>query len=513
MSERFTRYASVEHLQSGLRRSAVRGGAATLSAQGVALVLHILSTAVLARLLVPDDFGLVAIAAAIIGVVLIIKDAGFAQAVVQRPEITHEQVSVLFWMNVGLSLAAAAVCAALAPILQLIYGYDQLVGIMLAMAGAVFIGSLAGIHRALMQRQMRLTSLSGAQVTALAGSIAIAVALAWAGAGYWALVAMQISRMAIEAAWVFIVCPWVPGLPRRGTGAGGMARFGAYMIGHSVIAYGGRNFDNLLVGGFLGAAVLGQYTRAYALLLFPIQQITGPVGRVAVPTLSRLVQLNNDRYIATYTRLVRLMAMVAIPGVATLIAIAHPLVRVLLGEGWALVPPTFQWLGLAAMVQPLTGTLSWLMIAEGRAKEQFYYSCIYFVLLMACFLIATPFGIIVLAAAYGITGVLIRSPLAVWLVLRRSPVGIPAFYRACAPGALAGLLAFVAGTGAVWLTTELPDAARVIIGAAAGGFAALLAYAIVPNWRTFLLHTRTWAKELKPGPKPGPKPAVSEPDA
>ena len=469
--------------------------------------MHIISTAILGRLLIDDDFGLVSLVASFIGVILIIKDAGFAQAVVQRDAITHEQVSTLFWLNIAMSLLMAAACAAMAPVMVMLFKRPELFNITLAMALAAFLGSFGGIHRALMQRQMRLASLSMSQITSQVGSIAIAVAMAATGFGYWALVGMQVSRVAIDSLWVFIACQWLPGMPRRGTGAGGMARFGAYMIGHSLIAYGGRNLDNLLVGGWHGTAVLGQYTRAYGLLLMPIQQITAPIGRVAIPTLSRLVNTDQQRYARIYVRLITLMAMVAMPGVASLMASADPLILTLLGDGWAQVPDTFRWLGLAAIAQPLTGTLSWLMIAEGRAKEQFWYSCIYFVLLLACFLFATPFGIVILAMAYGLSGIMIRSPLAVFLVLRRSPVGVAAFYKAIAPGAVAAGLAYTAGSLVVWLCNGAPAPVALAAGLGASGLAAGSCYMLVAPWRTRLLGARGWLKELKTGKAAKAEPA------
>lgn len=475
----------------------MRGGAFTLGAQFASLAMHIVSTAILSRLLIDDDFGLVALVASFIGVILIVKDAGFAQSVVQRDAITHEQVSTLFWLNIALSLLAAGICAGLAPVMVALFGRPELLLITMSMAAAAFVGSFGGIHRAMMQRQMRLGSLSMSQMTAQGGSIAIAALLAWWGFGYWALVAMQFSRVAIDVLWVLVACRWLPGPPRRGTGAGGMARFGAYMIGHSLISYGGRNLDNLLVGGWLGTAMLGQYTRAYGLLLMPIQQFTAPLGRVAIPTLSRLVNTDRERYARVYLRLLGLLAMVTIPMVATLMAAAHPLVRTLLGPGWEYVPETFRWLGLAAIAQPLTGTLSWLMLAEGRAKEQFWYSCIYFALLLACFLAATPFGIIVLAMAYGLSGIFLRSPLAAFLVLRRSPVGLAGFAKALVPGMVAAALAYAAGSLAVWAMSGSPSPVVLTAALAASGTSAGACYMLVTPWRQRLLGSRQWLKELR----------------
>lgn len=518
MTRRFEKYASVSHLEKGLHGSAVRGGVWTLSAQMVSLVLQIASTAVLARLLLPDDFGLVALVASFIGVILIVKDAGFAQAVVQQGDIDHAQISTLFWLNLALSVVVAALCAAAAPLMVLLYHRWELMAITLAMAVAAFAGSFGGIHRALMQRQMRLRSLSIAQIAALAGSILVAVVMAKAGYGYWSLVGMQLARVWIDTAWVLAACRWIPGAPSRRAGAGGMARSGGYMIGHSLIAYGGRNLDNLLVGGWLGTAMLGQYTRAYGLLLMPVQQVTAPIGRVAVPTLSRLVTSDPARYRRTYARLVMLMAMVTMPGIAALMASAEPLIEVLLGPGWTLVAPTFQWLGLAAIAQPITGTLSWLTLAEGRSKEQFWYSTLYFALLLACFLAATPFGIVALAAAYGVTGILLRSPLGVWLVLRKSPVGVAAFYRAIVPGLAAGIASFVAGTLATNAVPHASHPIRLTLGLCTSALAVGLCYALISPWRNAILHTRSWLKELRPGrprptrpptPPPQPQPARS----
>ncbi|MGD0900434.1 MAG: oligosaccharide flippase family protein, partial [Thermoguttaceae bacterium] len=156
-------FFSTAHLRDGLKGRSVRGGAASLVGQVAYFLMRLGSMAVLARILTPGDFGLVAMATAITGFVEMFKDAGLSLATVQRAEITHAQVSILFWINVALSAGLMLLVAAIAPAVAWFYGDSRLIAITLVVAGAFLFGGVGIQHAALLRRQMRFGTLATVQ--------------------------------------------------------------------------------------------------------------------------------------------------------------------------------------------------------------------------------------------------------------------------------------------------------------------------------------------------------------
>lgn len=417
MSERFQRFANTDHLDRSLKRSTVRGAAATFGAQWSSLVLQVGSTAVLARLLEPDSFGLVAMVSSIVAIVLALKDSGLVDPVVQNQELTHEQCSWLFWANAALMGSLSVICLALAPLLQLIYGRSEVIGISVVFAALIAVSGISNVHRALMRRQMRLGELAIEQVVVFGLSIAGGIAAAAYGLGYWSLVIMQGIRMVGDAIWVATRCPWIPGLPLRGTGARGVLGSGAWFSASTVLSQAGRNADNVLLGIFQGAASLGQYTRAYALLLLPLQQISAPFARVAIPALAK-AQGDRDRFQRAYFMMLFPLSFMVLPMTATLIVIAEPLTLVLLGPGWEEVPGIFRWLGFAALAQSITTTYSWIWIARGESRKFFRMNLVFNFSAICGFIIGSLHSGLMLAIIYSAVVVLIHFPFATFYGLR-----------------------------------------------------------------------------------------------
>src|ERR1017187_2450565 len=175
-----------------LKEKTIRGGLARLCAQGADFTLRLVSLMVLARLLGPKDFGLVGMVTALTGVLIMFRDFGLSAAAIQRPIVTEEQTSTLFWINVFVGVVLGLLTVAMAPIIAAFYHEPRLVGVTAALASS-FIFNAAGVqHQALLQRQMRFTALAIISTISLIVSTAIAIGGALAGYGYWALVAMTV---------------------------------------------------------------------------------------------------------------------------------------------------------------------------------------------------------------------------------------------------------------------------------------------------------------------------------
>lgn len=388
---RHDHHFATDHLIGDLKGRSVRGGAVTLTSQAIKFVLQMGSTMVLARLLSPNDFGLIAMVTAITGFVAMFKDAGLSMATVQRENITHGQVSTLFWINLGLSAAVMLVVAAMAPLIAGLYSESRLVWVTLALACTMMFGGCSVQHQALLQRQMRFRALAVVDIASMIGGTLVAIAMALMGCGYWALVGLTAATSLLNAAMVWQQCGWRPGPPMRHCGTGPMLMYGGNLTGFNAINYWARNADNMLIGWYWGAGPLGLYSKAYGLLMLPIRQINGPLTAVMVPALSRR-QVDPAAYRRMYRRAITSLALAGMPLVGFLYVAADEIVRLVLGPRFIDAVPMFRALSIAAFVGTTNVAPGWLYITLGHTHRQLKWSIISTPLLLACMAGALPLG-------------------------------------------------------------------------------------------------------------------------
>ena len=278
---------AVRHAMKDLKERTIRGGLARMCAQAATFLLGIGSLMVLARLLDPKDFGLVGMVTAFTGVLGMFRDFGLSSASVQRVNVTEEQISTLFWINLGWWILGLLI-AAMAPAIAAFYHEPRLFGVTLVLA-AGFILNAAGVqHGAILQRHMRFTALAVINTVSAIVGTAIAIGGAKAGYGYWALVAMAVASPLTSTILVWLATAWVPGMPHRRTGIRSMMHYGGTLTLYGLIGYVATNLQNVLLGRFWGADAIGIYGRAYRLVNIPTESLNGVVGEVAFPALARI---------------------------------------------------------------------------------------------------------------------------------------------------------------------------------------------------------------------------------
>lgn len=432
------RYFRTDHLNADLKKRSVRGGAVTLVAQACKFTLQMGSTVILARLLAPQDYGLVGMVTAVTGFVALFKDMGLSMATIQKAEINHRQISNLFWVNIAVSLVLTLVTCAIAPVVALFYNEPRLTLITIVSAIGFLFGGLTVQHQALLNRQMRFTALAAIDIAAMCFGVLSAVALAWYGAGYWALVVMQIAIAIGQMGGVWLLCSWRPSLPTRNSGVRSLLVFGGNITGFNVINYFSRNLDNILIGRYWGAQQLGLYAKAYQLLLMPLQQINAPIAAVALPALSRLAEVP-DRYRVAYLRILEKLTMLTMPGIVFTIATSDWLVWLLLGSQWMEASRIFSLLAIVALTQPVANTTGWLFVTQGRTQHMLQWGLVGGSLAIASIIAGLPWGAVGVAASYSISGLCIRTPLLFWFVGRAGSVRAGDLYRTLAPSAVASL--------------------------------------------------------------------------
>ncbi|MEM6561923.1 MAG: oligosaccharide flippase family protein, partial [Planctomycetota bacterium] len=255
-----------------LRKSAVRGGAWAALAQGCNFLAGFVSTIFLARLLTPGDYGLIAMAAAFTGLATLLRDFGIVHAIVQTPTLSHAQAGALFWLNAALALVIGSIIGALAPLMVWFYDEPRLMAVTLALAAVFVVGGLPGPLRGLLRRELRFRDLALINIISTLSGISCAIAAAFAGLGYWALVVLPAATAVSYTIAVWIATRFRPTSPLsvfrwRELGLGALFKFGGNLTAFGLLNYAVRNLDNVLIGRFHGGAALGLYSKSYALLV------------------------------------------------------------------------------------------------------------------------------------------------------------------------------------------------------------------------------------------------------
>lgn len=428
-----------DHLKTDLKGRSVRGGTVTLFAQVCKFILQFGSTAILARLLTPQDYGLIGMVTAVTGFVSMFKDMGLSMVTIQKADINHQLCSTLFWVNVGFSVVTTLVTVAIAPAVANFYSEPRLTLITIVSAIGFIFGGLSVQHYALLNRQMRFTAIAIIDIIAMTIGVTTAIGLAWYGVGYWALVIMQLASAIAATIGVWLMCDWRPGLLTLPKGIGEMLAFGGNLTGFNIINYFARNLDNVLIGRFWGAGELGLYSKAYQLLLLPINQINAPIGSVALPALSRLID-SPDSYRKAYLRIVEKVALLTMPIVIFMIATSDWLVLLLLGAQWKDASRIFMLLAIAGLIQPVANSTGWLFISQNRSQQMFQWGLIGGTISIVSFCAGLHWGAIGVATSYSLFWTYLCMPLLFWFVGRTGPVKTIDFHLVLAPFVPASLV-------------------------------------------------------------------------
>lgn len=466
-----------------LRNAAVRGGVAKLFAQTFNAALRIGTMVVLARLLNPADFGLVAMVTSIVSVLNMVRDFGLSTATIQRSTVTDEQLSTLFWINVMVGIALMAITLAGAPSIAAFYREPKLFSISMALATTFLLNAVGIQHAALLRRQMRFGELAFIETAALSGSTAVGICLAAFGFGYWALVFMSISQVTIFSVLVWKRSEWRPGKPGRSVGVGSMIKLGGIVTANGIIMHVANNLDKVLLGRFWGPEPLGNYGRAQTLLSFPTDSLNSAVGTVLLSALSR-VKNQEERWRNYFLKAYSLLLAVTFPVTAICALFAAEIILTVFGAKWSDAIPLFRCLAPSVLVIAMINPISSLLISRGLLERSLRMALALAPVMIIGFCVGLCWGAV--GAAIGLS-----SGLLLWVVphlawaVHNTPVGLKDILGAIARPFGASVVAAIAAGSLVHFQFEaLIPAARLTIGV-------LLFLAIYAAW--FFLVMKQWS--------------------
>ena len=475
-----------------LGRLAASGALVTMGSQLAKIAVQFGGIVLLARLLTPRDYGLVAMVVAIVGVGEVLRDFGLSSAAIQAKHLSRGQRDNLFWINSGIGLVLATIVFLSADAIADFYREPLLRHVAQAISVTLLLNGLTTQFRAHLNRELRFGRLAFADVSGQILGLGAAVAAALAGWGYWALVVQALVQASTLLALMALATRWLPGLPKRNAEMRGLLRFGGNLVASQLLIYFSTNLGQILIGNRLGPAPLGNYNRAFALLMMPLTQLNAPATTVALPVLSRL-QGDPARYSAFLLRGQATLMHFIIAIFAFACAQAGPLILLVLGQRWAMTVPIFQILVVGGMFQAAGYAAYWVFLSKGLTGPQLRYSIVSRTLVISCIVIGSQWGVLGVASGYA-CGLVASWPLVLWWLHRTSDAPVRGMLfgglRAIAAYSLCGFASYAAS--ARFAGASLP--LQLLIGIAALGAAFALLCLAWPAFRrdvAGILHTRT----------------------
>ncbi|MEP2774898.1 MAG: lipopolysaccharide biosynthesis protein [Luteolibacter sp.] len=481
--------------QKSLRKKSVRGGAVTMLSQLVNTGIQVASTVILARMLSPEEFGIIAMVVSITSFAGLFRDLGLSSAAIQKSDLSREQQSNLFWLNAAVGTLLTLLVAMAAPLVARFYQKPELMSVTLALSVTFVVGSLGTQHGAMLVRNMQFLRQAIATVAGALTTLITAVVLSSTGMSYWSLVWGTIAGSVSTTLLLILLSPFRPCRPMRGTGIRGLVKFGANVTGFNLVNFFHRSLDNILIGRTWGAGSLGFYSRAYQLLMFPINAIRGPITAVAYPAMSRL-QDQPEAFRSYYRKITALLSLASMPLVAYLYVEAGPVVELLLGNQWSGVTPIFKYLALTAFIQPVASLRGMVILSTGRSGDYLAWGCLNSGVVVTGFLIGNHWGPVGIAISYAISNYLLLYPSLI-LAFRNTPLTHADFFIPIARSTASSVAAAIVlslflehlETFSTWLR----------VGTSATAFAAsfLGFYALIPGGYRELRHHGSLLGELR----------------
>jgi PST family polysaccharide transporter len=377
----------------------LRGGVISLAARAVNALVQVASVIVLARLLSPEDYGLVGMVSAIIGIVPLLIDLGTRDAVIQQPHITQGEISTLFWMTFALGCVFAGLVAASGPLIAGFYGEPRLVVVAAVSSLSLFGMSLSYQHQALMRRAMMYRDLAMIDIIGNVVATGIAIAMAFRGWAYWSLVIRPVIVSVVTTFCVWWKCRWLPGRPAFTKGVKEMLKFGLHWIGFSGIDFAGKFGDRIAIGYASGALGLGYYQKACLAYDNCLDLMTTPLHTVAAVGLSKL-RGNLEELWRSWSKALSTLAFFAMPAFGILAVTSRDVVVLALGQKWGPASILLSVLALRGIPHVIDRTVGWLHMAAGRADRFMRWGLISTIAQLVALFAGLPFGTMGVACSY-----------------------------------------------------------------------------------------------------------------
>ena len=356
-----------------LKKKTIRGLKWSGVSQVTKQISQFIITAILARLLSPEDFGLIGMAMVFTGFAMIFNELGISSALIQKQNTHEEHLSSAFWLNILVGFFLMVLFIALAPVIAWFYKKPILQPVISVMSVGFFISGFTVVQQAIITKRMDFKSLSIRDIVATTVGGAVGIVMALRGFGLWSLVGQFLMFTFLNSSLLWFISDWRPKFIFSRVAVKDIFHFSANLTGFNVVNYFARNVDYLLIGKFLGSEALGFYTLAYKLMMLPLQNISWVITKVMFPAFSKIHQ-DLKKVQDNYLNLIYVISLVSFPTMITLFFLSSDLIVLIFGHKWVAVIPVIKVFCFCGMVQAIATTVGVIYQSQGRPDIQLKFS-------------------------------------------------------------------------------------------------------------------------------------------
>ncbi|MDQ2567892.1 MOP flippase family protein, partial [Klebsiella michiganensis] len=385
--------------------------------QGIKVGVQLLNIVVLARLIPPAEYGLMAMALVVTNFAGLVRDLGTAAAIIQKKNLQERTVNAIFWLNVCMGITIAIIIVLSSPVISMVFHEQRLVMVLCLLSISFPLASTASAHLALLEKKSRFKEIAFIEISSSVVAVSTAIILAYVGFGVYSLVFQSILLSLMSTIQFWFKSEWRPNtktiidIPEIKKLIG----FSGNLTIFNFINYFSRNADSIIIGHFLSSAILGAYSLAYRIMLFPVQNMTFVASRALYPVFSEY-QDDNEKLKRTYYSTLYYILFLVFPLMTGLAILSKPFINLVFGDKWILTASILTWLAPTGIIQAVLSTSGTIFMAKGKTYTLMKLGILGMVLQVSSFILGVQFDIVTFAKFYFIANVLNFIPV-MWCVL------------------------------------------------------------------------------------------------
>jgi len=375
--------------------------------QLVKILAQIVTIFYLTRIISPNEYGLLAMTAIVMNLAIIFSDMGTASAVIQKQNITIGFYNLVYKINICIGILVLGVIFLCAPIVVEYFGRSELYGLLYFLSIIFPITALGIVHRAKLEKEQNFKLLAKIEIFSSTTGLVVAIIMAHLDFGVYSIV----TQMVVSALLISISCRFLSGVKLslfdsyKNEDLKHIYHFSGSLLGFNLINYFSRNLDVILIGKYFSSAVLGAYSIAYRIMLFPVQSMTFVVSRALLPHISHdLSNFDVIRY--NYFNCIFIICMLTAPLMFGISALSNDFVALFFKDEWAGVTIILCWLAPSAIIQAILSTSGAVFTAFQRTNWLFLLGCVGALIYSCAFFIGAQYNIEIFAKMYFIANIL-----------------------------------------------------------------------------------------------------------
>ena len=374
--------------------------------QAIRVAVQLAFIVSMARYLQPEDFGVMAVASAVVAFAVMIRDLGTSAAIIQQTDLQESTISGAFWLNLAMGLLCALLLVGLSPLAARLFNAKTLIPILCLLACTFLVSSSTVVHQAILERTSQFRRLALIEMGSNVTGLTLGLFAASRGAGVYSFVVQALSQSLLSSSLLWKMVVGMPSVRPDSESIRRIFHFSSNLTLFNILNYVSRNADSMIVGSRLGTHPLGIYSIAYQIMLFPAQNLTGVTNRALYPILCRRqesLQENADLILRT----VRNIALVTAPMMAILWVLRKPFIQFVFGNRWAEAENLITWLAPVGFMQSLYGVTGIVFMAKGKTDRLLFLGCLSAILNLGAFWVGSIFGITGVAICYFAINILV----------------------------------------------------------------------------------------------------------